>query len=91
MQCKHKTNSVGAPEVQQLIGTQGPTEFSLFVTLGSYTREALAIERQRTGLRLLGGEDVVSLVLEHYASLDERWRSRIPLTPVLVVADAAGM
>ncbi|QYH35063.1 restriction endonuclease [Salinibacterium sp. M195] len=89
VQCKHLTGTIGAPEVQQLAGTQGQGEMSLFVTLGSYTRDALAIERQRPGLRLLTGEDVVTLVLENYAKLPERWRSLIPLTPVLVVADGA--
>ncbi|MFT4259648.1 restriction endonuclease [Microbacterium sp.] len=87
VQCKHKTGSIGAPEVQQLIGTQGQGELSLFVTLGSYTREALAIERQRSGLRLLTGEDIVTMVLENYDKLPQRWRSEIPLTSVLVVSD----
>jgi restriction system protein len=89
VQCKHLTGTVGAPEVQQLIGTQGLGELSLFVTLGSYSKEALAIERQRSGLRLLNGEDVVGLVLQHYDALGARWRTRMPLTPVLVVDDAA--
>lgn len=89
VQCKHHTGTVGAPEVQQLVGTQGPTESSLFVTLGGYSRDAVAIERTRGGLRLLTGEDVVTLTLEHYGTLPQRWRSRIPLTPVLVVDDAA--
>jgi restriction system protein len=72
------------------LSAQGPGELSLFVTLGSYSRDALAIERQRPGLRLLSGEDVVSMALEHYAQLPESWRSIIPLTRVLVVADSAG-
>ncbi len=89
VQCKHHTGTISAPEVQQLVGTQGPSELSLFVTLGSYSRDARMIERQRTGLRLLSGEDIVSLVLEHYAELPEERRALIPLTPVLVVADSA--
>lgn len=87
VQCKHHTGTISSPEVQQLVGTQGVGELSLFVTLGSYSRDALAIERQRPGLRLLTGEDVVSLVLENYAQLPERWRAVIPLTSLLVVAD----
>lgn len=89
VQCKHHTGTVSAPEVQQLVGTQGPGELSVFVTLGSYTRDALMIERQRPGLRLLSGEDVVDLVLEYYSKLPEPRRTLIPLTNVLVVADAA--
>lgn len=89
VQCKHTSGTIGAPGVQQLSGTQGPGELALFVTLGSYSRDALALERQRPGIRLLTGEDVVSLVLEHYRHLPERWRSLIPLTTLLVVADSA--
>ncbi|GAA4628655.1 restriction endonuclease [Cellulomonas oligotrophica] len=89
VQCKHHTGTVGAPEVQQLIGTQGANELSLFVTLGAYSRDAVGIERTRSGLRLLTGEDVVTLVLQHYAALPQRWRSLIPLTSVLVVDDSA--
>lgn len=91
VQCKHLTSTVGAPEVQQLIGTQGAGEYLLFVTLGSYSRDAVSIERQRSGLRLVSGEDLVTLFLENYAKLPEHWRMRIPLTPVLVVGDAAGV
>lgn len=89
IQCKHQTGTIGSPEVQQLSGTQGPGELALFVTLGSYSREALALERHRPGIRLLTGEDVVTLVLEHYSQLPERWRLVIPLTTLLVVADSA--
>ena len=89
VQCKHRTTTTSAPEVQQLVGTQGPGELSLFVTLGTYSRDALAIERQRPGLRLLNGEDLVSLVLDNYAALSEEWRSVIPLSTVLVVSDSA--
>lgn len=83
------TGTIGAPEVQQLIGTQGVGELSLFVALGTYSKEARAIERQRSGLRLLSGEDVVTLVLQNYATLTAKWRSLIPLTPLFVVDDSA--
>lgn len=89
IQCKHRTSTIGAPEVQQLIGTQSTGELVVFVTLGSYSRDALALERQRPGLRLITGEDIVSLILENYSKLPERWRSLMPLTPLLVVADTA--
>lgn len=90
VQCKHRTGTTGSAEVQQLAGTQGEGEYSLFVTLGNYSKDALAIERQRPGLRLLAGEDIVTLTLDNYAKLPESWRSKIPLTSVLVVADTAG-
>ncbi|MGY4102481.1 restriction endonuclease [Nocardia sp. R16R-3T] len=91
VQCKHMTSTIGAPDVQQLIGTQAPNELSLFVTLGAYSREAQAIERVRQGLRLINGEELVDLVLRNYPNLAQKWRLRIPLRPVLVVDDSAGL
>lgn len=88
-QCKQRFSTVGSPEVNQLVGTQGPGELCLFFTLGGYSKDAQAIERQRTGIRLLTGEDIVSLVIDHYDQLPEYWRRIIPLTPVLVVSDGA--
>lgn len=91
VQCKHMTGTIGAPDVQQLIGTQAQNELSLFVTLGSYSREAMAIERNRQGLRLISGEGLVDLVLRNYARLPPKWRSIVPLREVLVVDDSAGI
>jgi restriction system protein len=89
VQCKRMTATIGAPEVQQLVGTQAPGELLLFVTLGGFSREAQSIERTRPGLRLLNGEQLVDLVLDHYTVLPSAWRQRIPLTPLLVVDDVA--
>jgi restriction system protein len=61
----------------------------LFVTLCAYSRDAQAIERVRPTLRLITGEELVDLVLRHYADLSQKWRLRIPLTTVLVVDDSA--
>ena len=91
VQCKHMTSTIGAPEVQQLIGTQGLNEVCLFVTLGAYSRDAKSIERNRQGLRLISGEDLVDLVLRNYEQLPPRWRSVIPLRSVLVVDESAGL
>lgn len=88
VQCKHHTGTISGPEVQQLVGTLALGELGVFVTLGTYSRDAQSIERQKQGLRLLSGEAIVGLVLTSYDRLPERWRSLIPLTPLLVVDDA---
>lgn len=77
--------------MQQLIGTQAANELSLFVTLGSYSRDALSIERVRQGLRLINGEELVDLALRNYDHLSTVWRARFPLRSVLVVDDSAGL
>ncbi len=88
-QCKHTTNTIGGPDVQRLVGALGREEFGLFVTLGAYSADAVAAERHNPHLRLLTGAEVVTLVLEHYESLEARWRSAVPLRLVLAVDDVA--
>lgn len=85
VQCKQSSATRGRPDVQQLIGTLAHNEAGLFVTLGSFSADALALERERQNLRLFSGADVTNLTLTHYASLPARWRTRMPLRQVLVV------
>ncbi|MDF8265179.1 restriction endonuclease [Luteipulveratus flavus] len=85
VQCKHTTSTQGRPEVQQLIGTLASSEAGLFVTLGSYSREASDLERERQNLRLFSAAEITALTLQHYDDLPSRWRSLIPLRRVLVV------
>lgn len=91
VQCKHTTGTQSRPDVQRLIGTLSTNELGLFVTLGTYTRDASDLERERQNLRLLTGADVVALTLEHYPGLPARWRQVVPLRQVYVVnRDAEG-
>ncbi|GAB3707422.1 restriction endonuclease [Mariniluteicoccus flavus] len=85
VQCKHTTSVRGRPDVQQLIGTLSTSEVGLFVTLGTYSKEAVDLERERQNLRLFGGADITQLVLQHYTALPAKWRQLIPLRSVLVV------
>lgn len=86
VQVKHTSASQSRPDVQRPIGTLASGELGLFVTLGSFSSEAIGLERERQNLRLLSGADVVALTMEHYTRLPERWAIRIPLRPVLAVA-----
>lgn len=85
VQCKHTQARMGRPTVQALIGTLAPNEVGLFVTLGDYTDQALAVERERQNLRLFTGNDITDLFLRHYKTLPARWRDLIPLRQVMVV------
>lgn len=87
VQCKHTVATQSRPDVQRLLGALSPTgnEVGLFVTLGAYSKDAVALERERHNLRLLTGPDIVALTLESYAALPVRWRDLLPLRPTLVV------
>ena len=87
VQCKRTVSPIGGPAVQGLLGTlaQGGNELALFVTLGGYTTEALHIGRTRHDLRLITGNELIELVLEHYDKLAPEWRRQIPLRNVYAV------
>jgi restriction system protein len=84
VQCKRKTDQVPRPEVDQLLGTLSEGEYGLFITLGSFGRQSIDLERNRPKLRLIDGEQLVELVLENYARLAPRYRTMIPLKQIYV-------
>lgn len=84
VQCKRITGQTSRPDVDQLLGTLGDGEYGLFVNLGSYSRGAVELERNRSKLRLIDGEQFVEMVLENYAKLSPRYRSLIPLKQIYV-------
>jgi restriction system protein len=92
VQCKRTINTIGAPDVQKLAGAlaHGGSELGLFVTLGSYSMDALHIERTRQDLRLINGNQLVDLVFEHYDALDPEWKRLVPLRSVYAVDRDAG-
>jgi len=85
VQCKHTSSTQSRPDVQRLSGTLSSGEVGLFVTLGSFSKDAVDLERERQNLRLFGGADITRLTLEHYERLPARWRELLPLRPLLVV------
>jgi len=88
VQCKKSITSNGEPEVNQLLGALGEGEYGLFVNLGSYSRPARLLERNKAKLRLIDGDELVDLVLEHYANLSPKYRALLPLKQIYV-ADLA--
>lgn len=84
VQCKQITNSSSEPEANQLLGTLGDGEFALFVNLGSYSRPARSLERNRSKLRLIDGEELVSIILENYERLSPKYRTMLPMKKIYV-------
>jgi restriction system protein len=84
VQCKRKTDQIPRTEVDQLPGTLGEDEYGLFVSLGSFSRQSVELERNRLKLRLIDGEQFVELLMEHSGRLSPRYRSLIPLEQIYV-------
>lgn len=85
VQVKSSEDRVGDPTVSALYGkVGGANEFGLFVTLGSFTSQAKSFERSRSNIRLIGGDELVELILTHYESFDPKYQALLPLKRVYV-------
>ena len=83
--CAISGGTIGSPEVHKLLGTLAGGQQGLFVTLGTYSAQAQQEARSKEGVRLVGGTEIVALILEHYEKLDDRWRRILPLRRVYAV------
>lgn len=84
VQVKSTVGSVGDPVVSALYGKVAGTEFGLLMTLGTFTNQAESFARSKSNLRLIDGEQLVDLILQHYEQLDSRYKALLPLKRVYV-------
>ncbi len=87
VQCKRTLGSISAPDVQKLTGTLAPggQELGLFVTLGSFSKDAQHLGRTRQDLRLVNGRELVDLIFDYYDRLAPEWKRLLPMRSVYVV------
>ncbi len=84
VQVKSGQGSVGDPVVSALYGKIDAGEYGLIVTLGSFTHQAKSFSRNRSNLRIIDGEELVDLILQHYDQFDARYKGLLPLRRVYV-------
>jgi restriction system protein len=84
VQVKSTEGSIGDPVVSQLYGKVEKTEHGMVVTLGSFTNAAKSFARNKSNLRLIDGEELVNLILQHYDKFDSKYKALLPLKRVYV-------
>lgn len=84
VQVKSAEGSIGEPVVSQLNGKVERSEFGLVVTLGTFTAQAKSFARNKSNLRLIDGDELISLILQHYEQLDSKYKALLPLKRVYV-------
>jgi restriction system protein len=82
VQCKSGSGAVGSPEVQALNGTLGPTDQGVFFAVGDYTSQAKHAAAGMPRMRLIGRDELVELVLDHYSKLPDEAKQALPLRSV---------
>lgn len=84
VQVKSTDGSIGDPTVSALYGKVSSGEFGLLITLGTFTTQAKSFARSKSNLRLIDGEELVTLILQHYEQFDSRYKGLLPLKRVYV-------
>lgn len=84
VQVKSSESSIGDPTVSALYGKVGQGEFGLIVTLGTFTNQVRHFARSKGNLRLVDGDELVNLILQHYEQFDSRYKGLLPLKRVYV-------
>jgi len=90
IQTKCSEDSVGDPVVSALYGKVETSEYGVLVTLGAYTKQAKHFARTKSNLRLIDGEELVEIILEHYEKLDSRYKGLLPLKRVYIPEQIEG-
>jgi restriction system protein len=67
-----------------LYGKVDTTEYGLLVSLGNYTKQAHTFAKNKSNLRLIDGEELVSLILNYYDRFDSEYKGILPLKKVYV-------
>lgn len=84
VQVKSGSGNVGDPQVSSLYGKVEQSEYGLLITLGGFTNQAKSFATNKSNLRLIDGEELVDLILEHYEDFDSRYKGFLPLKRVYV-------
>jgi restriction system protein len=84
VQVKSNDGNVGDPTVSALYGKVGVNEHGLLITLGGYTKAARNFADSKTNLRLIDGDELVSLILNHYDTFNSRYKGILPLKRIFV-------
>jgi len=84
VQVKSTWGTTGDPEVSALYGKVGTNEVGLFVTLGTFSEQAKKFANSKQNLRLVNGEEVLELIMQHYDDFEAQYKSLIPLKRVFI-------
>ncbi len=81
---KSSEGTASDKDVSALYGKLSQSEYGLFITLGKFSPAALTFEQSKANLRLIDGDDLVDLILDHYEKFDSRHKGLLPLRRVYV-------
>jgi len=84
VQVKSNDADITPDKVQALYGNVSTGEYGLFIALNSFSKKAQEFAKSKSNLRLINGDELINIVLEHYEQLDSKYKAIIPLKNVYI-------
>jgi len=84
VQVKSGESTVGRPILSSLAGALHASDCGLFVSLGTFSKDAESFAKSKGNLRLVDKYELVDLIYQHYEKFDARYKGLIPLKRVYV-------
>ena len=84
IQVKGGEGTVQDRDVSALYGKLSAGEYGLFITLSTFSPACLTFEAGKPNLRLIDGDELVRLILDHYEDFDSQHKGLLPLQRVYV-------
>ena len=83
VEVKHRKGAMGSQEIRSFLGGRHKDDKGLYVSTGGFTKDAkYEAERATIPLTLMDIDDLVSVLLENYESMDADSMALIPLSRV---------
>lgn len=84
VQVKSIDSDITPDKVQALYGNVTTGEYGLFITINGFSKKAREFAKSKGNLRIIDGDELIDILLQHYEQLDSKYKAIIPLKNVYV-------
>ncbi len=84
VQVKSNDADITPDKVQALYGNVATGEYGLFIALNGFSKKAREFAKSKPNLRLIDGDELIDIILEHYEQLDSKYKAKLPLKNVYI-------
>jgi restriction system protein len=88
VQVKRRKDNIGVEELRSFLALINEDDVGIYVTTGSYSKEAslLARQQERRRITLIDRTKLVELWIEYYEKLSDEKKNALPLKPIYFLA-----
>lgn len=90
VQVKSVDSTITPDKVQALYGNVETGEYGLFITLSSFSKQAISFAKSKSNLRLIDGDELIDLILDNYEKFDSKYKAMLPLKNVYIPTQVEG-